>query len=144
MFGRLWRKMQVVGIILVVLGAVLLPLFLGSGKASMFGAAVGLMLAGILLITQPYRLPGKIMRKNAAVFNQIVSYEITEEEIGTTASLGRSAVRWAAFTSAEESPEFWVLRVGQNPAMTIARAYVPQADAAQLRGYMVQRGLLPA
>lgn len=144
MFGRLWRRMQFTGMAVVLIAAALLALFLGSGRTSMFGAAVGLMVAGILLITLPYRLPAKIMRKNPAVFNQIVSYEITEEEVGTTASLGRSAVRWAAFTSGEESPEFWVLRIGQNPAATIPRAYVPEADVAQLRGYMVQRGLLPA
>jgi hypothetical protein len=144
MLGRQWRRMQVVGVVVVLLGAAAFALFLGSGRASMIGVAVGLMLAGILLITLPYRVPGKIMRKNAAVFNQIVSYEITEEEIGTSASLGRSAVRWSAFTSAEESPEFWVLWVGQSPAATIPRAYVPAPAVAQLRGYMVQRGLLPA
>jgi hypothetical protein len=35
-----------------------------------------------------------------------------------------------------------VLRVQQNPAVTIARAHAPAADVA-LRGYLVQRGLLP-
>jgi hypothetical protein len=143
MFGRQWRRVQVTGVIVVLLGAAAFAVFLGSGTASMIRPAVGLMLTGILLITLWYRIPGKTMRRNATVLNQIVSYEITEEEVGTSTSLGHSAVRWSAFTSAQESPEFWVLRVGQNPAVTIPRTYVPAADVAQLRGYMVQRGLLP-
>lgn len=143
-FGRRWRRIQVRGMVVVMLGAAAFALFVDWGGAAMLVSAAGLILAGIFLITLPYRIPGKAMRKNPSAFNQIVSYEITEEEVGTAASLGRSAVRWAAFTSVEESPEFWVLRVGQRPAAIIPRAYVPQADAAQLRGYMVQRGLLPA
>ncbi|ABP53108.1 hypothetical protein Strop_0629 [Salinispora tropica CNB-440] len=70
------------------------------------------------------------------------AYEITDDNILMRSGSQSSGIAWDGVDQVKDTPEFWILYVGQMPATVIPRRLMSAEDAETLRAYLTERGLL--
>jgi hypothetical protein len=69
-------------------------------------------------------------------------YDISDNNIMMRSGSESGGIAWDGVTRVVDTPEFWVIYVGRMPATVIPRDLMTPEDAATLRTFMVDRGLL--
>jgi hypothetical protein len=140
--GRLSRgnflKIRVVGAIIAVCGAVLvLPVM----NALPLGAA--LLGVGLMLV---FWVPSRALKRSeqaaAPALAKPWSYEVEDETIKASTFFASSEYRWENFQSAEEYPDFWLLRtvIRNHAVVVVKQAFTPE-DQMSLAMIIQRHGL---
>ncbi|MEV6810853.1 YcxB family protein [Micromonospora sp. NPDC051296] len=69
-------------------------------------------------------------------------YDITDDNIMMGSGSESGGIAWDGVTQVRDTPEFWIVYVGQTPATVIPRRLMSAEDAETLRAFMTKRGLL--
>ncbi|MDG6102134.1 YcxB family protein [Dactylosporangium aurantiacum] len=135
MGGKLLR-LYILGAVVAGVGVVMSVNHIPSGAAPV---ALG---AGLLCF--PWLVSRAAAQARTGMLGETVTYELTDADVQAHTRSLNVGYRWESVQAVRETPEFWVLTVaGINP-LAVPWKQLPAADAAEVRAFLVGRGLLPA
>ncbi len=133
MGGKLLR-LYVLGAVVAAIGVVMFAYDIPSGAAPV---ALG---AG--LVCFPWFVSRAAAQTRTGILGETVTYELTDADVQAHTRSLNVGYRWESVQGVRETPEFWVLTVaGINP-LVLPRTELPPAAAAEVRAFLVRRGLL--
>ncbi|WP_238016221.1 YcxB family protein [Dactylosporangium sp. AC04546] len=144
MSGLYLRKYRMIGLVLIAFG--LLGLYLPlPGRADYDPSPVfaTIIAVGVLSMLFPLWMRYAAKRRAGAMAVD-GSYEIDAENIMMRSGTDSHGIAWEGVTRIVETDEFWVVYVDRIAATVIPRRLMAPADEQTLRGFLVQRGWLPA
>jgi hypothetical protein len=117
-------RIRIIGAILIAMGALLLVPGMDS-----IPAGAGLIAAGLAFVFYvPYAALQKSLRVSAPALGEPWKYEFGEDLLKVSNPLATSEYRWSGFRSADERPEFWLLRTAlkNHAIIVVKRAFTPE------------------
>jgi hypothetical protein len=136
------RKYTYIGVVLVALGAIGLAVSRGTGWGERISPlCVAMVVGGVLsMLYAPWvRFNARRRSSGYAVEG---AYEITDDNILMRSGSESGGIAWEGVDRVAETPEFWIVFVGRMPATVIPRRFMPDEDAATLKTFMTERGLI--
>lgn len=138
------RKYLYVGAVLAAAGAAGLAVSRSLGWGDQIQPLWLTMLMGGLLAILYWPWVRLRARRRSSDYAVEGAYEITDDNILMRSGSQSSGIAWDGVDRVKDTPEFWVLYVGQMPATVIPRRLLSAEDAETLRAYLAERGLLQA
>jgi hypothetical protein len=136
------RKYGYIGAVLVVLGAVGLALARAFDPVDRVTPLfVAMVVAGVLSLLFPQWVRFNARRRSSGYAVE-GGYDITDENILMRSGAESGGIAWDGVTRVADTPEFWIVYVGRQPATVIPRAFMSPAEAETLRAFLAERGLL--
>jgi hypothetical protein len=117
-------RVRIAGSVLVVMGALLFFPELDAMPAGGALIAVGLM----FLFYVPFMALRRSSEVVAPALREPWKYQLDEERLTVATPLATSEYRWDRFTSAQEFPEFWLLRTAlvRQAVILVKHAFTPE------------------
>lgn len=136
------RRFGYIGAALAVVGAIGLAVSRGFAWGEQISPLwIAMVVGGLLsLLYSPWvRLRARRRSSRYAVEG---SYDITDDNIMMRSGSESGGIAWDGVAQVRDTPEFWIVYVGQMPATVIPRRLMSAEDAETLRAHMAKRGLL--
>ncbi|GAA0739977.1 hypothetical protein Drose_31085 [Dactylosporangium roseum] len=132
-----FRKLYVLGALLVIAGVVLVVGGHPSGYAP--------LTAGAAVLGLPWLLPRAVAKARTGLFAETATYELTDDEVRASTPSFSIGYGWEAVRRVDDTDGFWVV-VADNSAGALALPWrlLPEADRDPARAFLVARGLLKA
>jgi hypothetical protein len=131
-----------------VVGWVFLPIGLLLGLAALADPALAIMAIVLVVVSglmfwAAWRTPRQAMRRQPRYMKaEPMTMEITERGLSQVYPSVRVNVVWPAFERAVETRDLFLLYLGPLHAFYVPISLLADADRAQLRTFLVDRGLL--
>ncbi|WP_433385929.1 YcxB family protein [Micromonospora sp. KLBMP9576] len=136
------RRYGYIGAVLAAVGALGLAVSLGfSWGDQVSSLCMAMVMGGLLsMLYSPWvRLRARRRSGRYAVEG---GYDITADNIMMRSGSESGGIAWDGVTQVGDTPEFWIVYVDRMPATVIPRRLMSGEDAATLRAFMAERGLL--
>lgn len=141
-YGRQFRVIRAIGVVGLVAAAVLVALMALDGvhAADVFVAVVAVAASAVLL-TYP-RLAVHRVRRTQPYAGESWEYRLTDDGVEVTGAPATQSFTWDGFQRAAETPTDVYLLATRTFALQLPKDLLGEADLAQLRAFLVGRGLL--
>ncbi|BCJ57576.1 YcxB family protein [Micromonospora endophytica] len=135
------RKYGYVGAVLTAVGVVVFAVSRGFSWGPQVTPLWMAMIVGGLLAMLYWPLMRWRARRRSGRYAVEGGYDITDDNIMMRSGVESAGIAWEAVTQVKDTPEFWIVYVGQMPATVIPRWLMSADDAETLRVFLAGRGL---
>ena len=142
--GRRRRRWMEIGLP-VLLVAIIVGQVAQNGIAALYGRAVSLVAALLLVLAVTFGAPLLVrwavvrQRRQNPHFDGPVAYTFTADGVRLETPLGVSDMPWASFVRARETPEQILLFFGKNSAYFMPRRALREDDERRLKALLAAR-----
>ncbi|HEY3507443.1 MAG TPA: YcxB family protein [Actinocatenispora sp.] len=142
LYGRQFRVLRWIGVVSLGAAVVLVALMALTGvhAADVFVAVVAVAAAAVLLAYPA--LAVRRVRRTQPYAGASWSYRLTDDGVAVTGAPATQNFAWDGFQRADETAGDVFLLITPNFAVQLPKDLLGEADLAELRAFLVGRGLL--
>lgn len=142
LYGRQFRVLRWIGVVGLGAAAVLVVLMAWNGvHAGDVVATVAAVAAAAVLLTYPSLVVRRV-RRTQPYAGASWGYRLTDDGVAVTGAPATQNFAWDGFQRAEETAGDVFLLITSNFAVQLPKDLLGGADLAELRAFLVGRGLL--